>query len=238
MINRLLVFTFAATCALTTSVNASDDRALAGVAAADGFTYAWLPTEAGVVLTRPGIRVVLRPGRFFYEVNNATPIADRAPTFNGEDLLISPALVARLAQIAQHASADAASAANTTAAPAVVVRAPGVPRPITIAAKLVPGRTALAISGNGTPNTTITIVLAGEISKDLPVVKIRRATAAVDANGAYSLEMGYGPDAHQRTTITATAASATGTDHAVAHIVVDESPTGVSSSALDDWPKN
>jgi len=237
LINRLLVFTLVATCALTTSVNASDDRALAGIAAADGFTYAWLPTEAGVELTRPGVRVVLRPGRLFYEVNNATPIADRAPTFNGEDLMISPSLAAHLAQIAQHASSDAASAPNATTAPAAVVRAPGASRPITIAAKLVPGRTALALSGNGTPNTTITIALTGEISKELPIVKIRRATVAVDANGTYSIEMGYGPDVHQHTTVTATAASVTGTDRAVAHIVLEESPTGVASSSLDEWPK-
>src|SRR5476651_1939292 len=115
MIQRVLVFTFAATCALTSSVYASDERALASVAVADGFTYAWLPTEGAVVLTRPGVRVVLRPGRLFYEVNNATPIADRAPTFNGDDLMISPALAARLHEISQQhatlATSNAASAA-------------------------------------------------------------------------------------------------------------------------------
>ena len=238
MINRFLVFTLAATCALTTSVGASDDRALASVAAADGFTYTWLPTEAGVVLTRPGIRVVLHPGRLFYEVNSATPIADRAPTFDGEDLLISPALAARLHEIAKHASSNAAFAPGSTTAPAAVVGTPGVSRPITIGAKQVPGRMALAISGNGTPTTSITITLTGEISTELPVVLIRRTTVAVDANGTYLVQMGYGPDVHQRTTITATAASVTGTDNAIAHIVVDSSPTGVTSSALDDWPKN
>jgi hypothetical protein len=237
LINRFLVFTLAATCALTTSVGASDERALASVAAADGFTYAWLPTESGVVLTRPGVRVVLRPGRLFYEVNNATPIADRAPTFNGEDLLISPLLVERLAQIA-HASSAAVAATEATMPKTIVVRAAGAPRPITIAAKLVPGRTSLELTGNGTPNTTIAITLTEEISKDLPVVTIRRAAVAIDTNGSYSIQMGYGPDVHDKTTVTATAASATGADRAVAHIVVEAAPTGVTSTGLDDWPKN
>jgi hypothetical protein len=238
LINRFLVFTLAATCALTTSVGASDDRALASVAVADGFTYAWLPTEAGVVLTRPGVRVVLHPGRLFYEVNNATPIADRAPTFNGDDLMISPALAARLSEIAKHASSNAAFAQNTIVAPASTVSAPGVPRPITIGVKQVPGRMALALSGNGTPNTSITITLTGEISNELPVVLIRRTTVAIDSNGTYFTQMSYGPDAHQRTTITATAASADGTDNAIARIAVNSSPTGVISSGMDDWPKN
>jgi len=230
------VFTFAATCALTSSVSASDERALASVAAADGFTYAWMPTEGAVVLTRPGIRVVLRPGRLFYEVNNATPIADRAPTFNGEDLMISPALAARLYEISQqHVTI---SSTNLAPAALAVQRTAGISRPITIAAQVIPGRLALALSGNGTPNTSITITLTGEMSRELPILLIRRTTVAVDASGTYSIQMGYGPDAHQRTTITATAASATGTDHAIAHILVDGVPTGVTSSGLDDWPKN
>jgi hypothetical protein len=212
-------------------VNASDERALASVAAAEGFTYAWLPTESGVTLTRPGVRVVLYPGRLFYEVNNATPIADRAPTFNGEDLMISPALAARLQQIASEYG-------SSTAAPAVVERAAGMSRPVTIAAHLVSGRMALALDGTGTPGTSVTITLTGEISEDLPVVLIRRATVPVGADGSYSIEMGYGPDAHPKTTVTATATSQSGTDRAVTHVLVDFSPNGATSSALDVWPKD
>ena len=230
MIQRFLVFTFAATCALTSSVYASDDRALASIAAADGFTYAWLPTEGGVMLTRPGVRVVLRPGRLSYEVNNATPIADRAPTFNGDDLMISPALAARLHELA-------AEHVTTIAAPAPLERVQGISRPVTIATRLVPGRLALIASGSGTPYTSLTITLTGEISSDLPIVTIRRSTVPVDASGTYSIEMGYGPDAHPGTKITATVASATGTDHATAHLVVDGS-TGVTATSLDAWPKN
>jgi hypothetical protein len=235
LIHRFLVFTFAATCALTSSVRASDERALASVAAADGFTYAWLPTEGAVVLTRPGVRIVLRPGRLFYEVNNATPIADRAPTFDGEDLLISPELAKRIHEISlQHATS-----VSTTVAPAAFAaqRNSGPALPLTVALRLVPGRLALAVGGTGTPNTSITITLRGEISNDLPNVLIRRTTVAVDAAGTYSIEMSYGPDAHSRTTLTATAASATGTDHAIAHVFVDGTPTAVPSSGIDEWPK-
>ena len=231
MIHRLIVLTFAFTCALTSSVNASSDRALASVAAADGYTYAWLPTESGVTLTRPGIRVVLYVGRRFYEVNNATPIADRAPTFDGEDLRISPALAARLDRIA---SEDA----SPTTAPAVVERPTGLARPLTIAASLVPGRMALALNGSGTPGTSITITLTGEISEDLPIVLIRRSTVMVGTDGSYSVQMGYGPDAHAKTAITVTAISASGTDRAVARVLVDFSPNGTTSSGMDGWPKD
>ncbi len=238
MFHRYLAFTFAATCALTTTVAASDERALASVAAADGFTYAWMPTESGVVLTRPGVRVVLRAGQRFYEVNNATPIADRAPTFNGDDLMISPELVARLDDIAHRTSSSRDANAAVEPALANVKRAAEMSRPITVAVHAVPGRQALALSGTATPNTLLAVALTGEISKDLPVVSIRRINVAVDANGTYATEVGYGPDVHQHMTITVAVSSSNSADRALAHLVIDSAPTGVTSSALDEWPKN
>jgi hypothetical protein len=238
LIQRYIALTFIAALALPMAASANDERSLLSVAAADGYTYAWLPTEAGVVLTLPGVRVVLRSGRLFYEVNNQTPIADRAPIDNGDDLLISPALAAHLDEIAQrNASMNGTGSAlrpNRLSNERVYS---GPPRPVTIAAKLIPQRFALALSGTGTPYSTLSITLTGAISKDLPIVTIRRATVTVDANGVYAIQMGYGPDAHQRMLLTATAASAAGAD-AVAHIAVDGEPNGIPATGLDDWPKN
>ena len=238
MIQRYVAFTFIAALALTTSASASEERALLSVAAADGYSYAWLPTEAGVVLTLPGVRVVLRSGRLFYEVNNKTPIADRAPIYNGEDLMISPALAARLDEIAQR---NGSTQGNGSALQPIRIQTQraytGPQRPVTIAAKLIPQRSALALSGTGTPYSTLTITLTGDISKDVPIVTIRRATVTVDASGTYFIEMRYGPDTHQRTLLTATVAPATGAD-AVAHISVDGDPSDIPSTGLDDWPKN
>jgi hypothetical protein len=222
LIQRYIALTFIATCALSTPAYASDDRSLSSVAAADGYSYSWLPTEAGVVLTRPGLRVVLRSGRLFYEVNNATPIADRAPVSTGDDLMISPALAARLGEIAQRASLSSDTAPFHKTVRIASARVPGTPQPVTV----------------GTPNTTLTVTLTGEISRDLPVVTIRRAVATVGANGTYAIEMLYGPDAHQRMLVTATVVSADGTDRAHARIAVDGDPNGVTSTGLDDWPKN
>jgi hypothetical protein len=238
LIQRYIALTFIATCALSTPAYASDDRSLSSVAAADGYSYSWLPTEAGVVLTRPGLRVVLRSGRLFYEVNNATPIADRAPVSTGDDLMISPALAARLGEIAQRASLSSDTAPFHKTVRIASARVPGTPQPVTVATKLVPQRFAIAVSGTGTPNTTLTVTLTGEISRDLPVVTIRRAVATVGANGTYAIEMLYGPDAHQRMLVTATVVSADGTDRAHARIAVDGDPNGVTSTGLDDWPKN
>jgi hypothetical protein len=233
--SRIAVTTFVASCLITQPVMASDELRLASVAAADGFTYAWLPTESGVVLTRPGMRVVLRAGRLLYEVNNATPIADRAPRFDGEDLLISPLLAKRLRVIAQQTAITASPA--TDAAHAAL--APGPEQPITIAASPVPGKLALAISGSGTPNTSVAITLTGEISRELPAVVLQRAVVPVNAKGTYAVQMAYGFDAHPRTTIIATAVSAADdANRAVAHITVDGGVPGMPTSGLDDWPKN
>jgi hypothetical protein len=189
LIQRYIALTFIATCALSTAAYANDDRSLSSVAAADGYSYSWLPTEAGVVLTRPGLRVVLRSGRLFYEVNNATPIADRAPVSNGDDLMISPALAARLGEIAQRASLSSDVEPFHKAVRVASARVSGTPRPVTVTTKLIPQRFAVAVSGTGTPNTTLTVTLTGEISRDLPVVTIRRAVATVAANGTYAIEM-------------------------------------------------
>ena len=238
MFNRFLAFTFIATCALTTSANASDDRLLASVAAADGFTYAWLPTEGAVELTRPGLRIVLRAGRLFYEVNNATPIADRAPSFDGDDLLISPALAERLHRL----SAASSPATEANAVRPARLRTATAVQPITTAVKLVPGRLALAVSGTGPANARIDLTLTAEMSKFLPVLTVRRTTVYAGANGTYAIEMGYGLDAHHGTRFIVTAASASGDARAIAHVTIDETINdnvpGVDSTSLDDWPKN
>lgn len=237
MLHRYLVLTIVATCALTTSVRAAEERTLASVAAADGFTYAWLPTESAVVLTRPGVRIVLRPGRLFYEVNNATPVADRAPTFNGTDLLISPALADRLYDVSRQYSNPTPPRANVSV-PTAAALSPAVVKPLTIALKEIVGRTALLLTGTATPNSSVAIELTSEISKDLPIILIRRTTVLVNASGSYSIEMSYGPDAHKHSTITASATSVAIAEPAIAHVVIDGTPTGVTSSMLDEWPKN
>lgn len=238
LIQRYIALVFIASIASSSPAIAGDERTLSSVAAADNFTYSWLPTEAGAVLTRPGVRVVIRSGRIFYEVDNATLIADRAPTFNGQDLLISPALAARLDEIAKRSSPSLVSAPASYPARTTIERASEKSRPITIETTLIPGRSAMMVKGTGAPNTSLTITLTGEISKELPVVLIRRITVPIDARGTYAVQMSYGPDAHAKTVITVTAASASGTDNAVAHLTVDGSPTGGTSTGLDEWPKN
>ena len=235
MIARSIIIGLAAISMSTHAVSAGEERTLTSVAAADGYTFEWLPTEGGAVLTRPGVRIVLRADRLFYEVNNATPIADRAPEFDGEDLRISPALAERLRQIALR---TAAAAPNPLETVRIASGTAATARPLTIDAKQVPGRLALALSGSGTPNAVIAITLTAEMSSELPVVTIRRSTLTVGSDGTYATAVGYGLYIHKGTRLSASAAYASGSGRAVAHVLVNGEVTGVDSTSLDDFPKN
>jgi hypothetical protein len=233
---RLLCSIAAATLALTVRAQADQGLRLATVAAEDGYTYQWLPTEAGAVLARPGVSIVLRAGRLSYEVNNATPIADSAPRFDGRDLIISPKLAQHLRLIAAKYGgppAEAMSAATINLGRATAV-AEG---PVTMHARLIPGREAIAISGTAPANAPLTITLRGEVSTDLPVVVLSRTDLRTATDGSFSAEVYYGQQSAVRTTLVATATTLFGASSAEARVIIGVPSPQIKSSGIDDWPK-
>src|SRR5690349_12498981 len=61
-------------------------EAVAAVAAHSGYTYRWSTQGSVLVLSRPGIVVVLRPGEQVYQVNDHDEVADAAPSYSQGDL--------------------------------------------------------------------------------------------------------------------------------------------------------
>jgi hypothetical protein len=234
---RLVSSIAAFTLALTVCAQADQGLRLATVAAEDGFTYQWMPSEAGAILSRPGVSVVIRTGRLFYEVNNATPIADSAPRFDGRDIIISQKLAEHLrliaAKYAISATKDRVVALPAGATAAVAAKlAEG---PMTLQARLIPGRTAIQLHGTAPAGAPLAITLRGEFSNELPVVVLSRKDITTATDGTFSAEVYYGQQSAARTTLVATVTTLSGASSAEAKVEVGVlSPQ--TKSALDEWP--
>jgi hypothetical protein len=228
------------TLALTVPANADGGGVrLTTVAAEDGFTYQWMPTEGGAMLARPGVRIVIRAGRLFYEVNNATPISDTAPRFDGRDLVISAKLAEHLREIAlKYPTPSDGPAAVISEQLATTPLAEYSGAALTLHARLIPGREAVALEGVGPAGVPVTITLTGEVSSDLPAVVLSRKTLTTANDGKFSAEVSYSQDAHPRTTLAATVSTSSGTSSAEARVVIGAVPSPqIKGSGLDDWPK-
>jgi hypothetical protein len=235
---RLASSIAAITLALTVCVRADEGMRLSTVAAENGFTFEWIPTEAGAMLARPGVRIVIRAGRLFYEVNNATPIADSAPRFDGRDLVISPRLAEHLREIARKYASLALERPETTPRQAAGKDSSNAATgALTLKARQIPGRDAIELRGTGPANVPVTITLRGEISTDLPVVVLSRKIINTTNDGSFSAEVEFGQDSHLRTTIDATATTLSGASAAEARVVIGTASPQIKSSGLDDWPK-
>jgi hypothetical protein len=234
---RLVSSIAAFTLALTVCAQADQGLRLATVAAQDGFTYQWMPSEAGAILSRPGVSVVIRTGRLFYEVNNATPIADSAPRFDGRDIIISQKLAEHLRLISAKYAISAAkdrvvSAPDSAPAAAAAKLAEG---PLTVHARLSPGREVVVLRGTAPAGAPLAITLRGELSNELPVVVLSRKDITTATDGTFSAEVYYGQQSAVRTTLVATVTTLSGASSAEARVEIGV-PSPQIKSGLDVWP--
>ena len=203
---------------------------LAQVASALGYTYAWLPGEAAVSLSRPGIVVVLRAGNTRYEIGDGVAIADRAPVFEHDDLVVSPSVAATLKRVA----AEHPLPQPPASPPTFPAAASGT---LTVDARMAFGMDAVAVRGRAPAGVPVTIALAGEISRDLPSVTIARRTVITAADGSYAALIGLtaasGPPG---TAVIATVTSLPGITPASTRLIVAE-PSPSVVSPLDTIPQ-
>jgi hypothetical protein len=202
---------------------------LARVAAETGYTYAWLSGEAAVSLSRPGVVVVFRAGEQLYRVGDRMISADRAPEFDGTDLVVSPATVAALRSIAL--AFPVPPPPRVTPAPAT--SASGA---LTVDVAQIPGHEQVAVRGRGPANLPITITLTGEISEDVPVVVLSRTVAHTGPDGTFEAVIGISVSPSPGNTIIATATSLPGVTPASKRITVVPTSLGVDSP-MDKMPQ-
>lgn len=202
---------------------------LARVAAELGYSYAWLPGEAAVSLTRPGVVVVFRAGDQLYRVGDRVISADIAPEFDGTDLVISPSTVGALRSIALAFPVPP----PPRLPPAPATSASGA---LTVDMNQVSGHDAVDIHGLGPPDLPITITLTGEMSKDIPVVVLSRTSVRTGPDGTYDAVIGTAAGVPYGTFLVATVTSLPGVTPASKKITV--APTTLRlNSPWDELPK-
>ena len=223
---------FALTLAAATAAPAAAAEAsipLARVAAETGYAYAFLASEHAVSLSRPGVVVILRAGQRLYRIGDRIVSADSAPVFDGTDLVVTPAVAAVLRRVAQEHPLPPSPAFM----PEPVTSATGA---LTVEARPVPGRDAIAIRGRGPAGVPVTVTLTGEISRDLPVVVLARVTTRTGSDGAFATEIGTSAGPPRGSRIVATATSVTGVTPGTASLVVGQTNPALDSP-LDTIPK-
>lgn len=202
---------------------------LARIAAESGYAYAWLASEGAVSLSRPGVVVVLRAGQTLYRVGDRVVTADRAPYYDGTDLVVSPAVAAYLRRIAQ---AFPVSSPPLTP-PTLTAPMTGA---LSVEARQVAGRDAIAVSGRGPADAPVLVTLTAEISRDLPVVVLSRVATRVKPDGTYGADIGISSAPPRESVVIATVTSVTGVKPSSARVVLKATSPTVSTP-LDKLPQ-
>jgi hypothetical protein len=211
------------------AVAAEQSIPLARVAAENGYAYAWLASEGAVSLSRPGVVVVLRAGQKLYRIGDRVISADRAPYYDGTDLVVSPAVAANLRRLAQMFPISSPPFAPPTQTAAVTGS-------LSVEARQVAGRDAIAVSGRGPADAPVLITLTGEVSRDLPVVVLSRVATRVKPDGTYEADIGITSAPPRETVVIATVTSVTGVKSSSARVVLKTTSPAVNSP-LDKLPQ-
>jgi Copper amine oxidase N-terminal domain len=196
---------------------------LATVAAHSGYTYQWSPDNAAVVLSRPGIVVVLRPGSQVYEVNDHDEIANAAPSYSRGDLFVTTSLARHLQALSRRFSPAAVHGAETISS--VDADAHG---SITMEARQLQGAEAISVAGSAPAGVPVTITLLAVLSSDLPTAVVSRNDVVADANGRYEVIIPIASAYERGTLLRVVATSSPGVTAAQTQLVVQAPNTGVT----------
>lgn len=156
-----------------------------------------------VLLSRPGVTVVLRPGNHLYTVNGRVESISPAPQMHGGMLYVPAALLAELRRIA---------AATPLPSRLVMQRMP-TPQfsgKLMLNLAQIPGQNALKASGTGPADAPLRFSLTATLSRDLPVVFLGDARGRVGADGRFSTTLELAPAWLPGTAVTLTVRSTPG----------------------------
>ncbi|HET9394345.1 MAG TPA: stalk domain-containing protein [Candidatus Rubrimentiphilum sp.] len=197
---------------------------LHGVAARAGYAYQWQPDHAYVVLSRPGIVVVLRPGESVYQVNNQTAVADESPSYSRGDLYVTPALASRLAALAGRSPSMVRTASRATVVAQSDISAHGA---ISLEVQPFQGAEAIYAGGSAPPNAPVTITLLATVSTDVPTIVVSRQDVITDVNGRFGALIPIASAYERGTILKIVATSLPGVVPASAQLVINAPNPGV-----------
>lgn len=202
---------------------AQSRESLASVAAHSGYTYRWSTQGSAVVLSRPGIVIVLRPGSQVYEVNDHNEVADAAPSFSRGDLFVTPSLAVRLETLARRFSPAVAHSVGTLSNSDADAHGS-----ITMEARQLQGAEALTVQGTAPAGAPVTITLLAVVSSDIPTIVVSRNDVVTDANGRFAAIIPVASAYERGTLLRVVATSSPGVASAQSQLVVGAPNNGVT----------
>jgi hypothetical protein len=209
---------------------AASREPLAYVAAHSGYTYRWSTQGSAVVLSRPGIVVVLRPGSQVYEVNDHNEVADAAPSFSRGDLYVTPSLAAHLLALARQFSPHAAHSADPLLSGDADAHGS-----ITLEARQLQGAEAITVEGSAPASAPVTITLLAVVSSDIPTIVVSRNDVVTDASGRFQAIIPIASAYERGTLLRVVATSSPGIASAQSQLVV-EAPNNGLTVPLEQLP--
>ncbi len=196
----LAIVAFVTFCGLGARADSAHAVPLATVAHRLGFVYAYLGPDDEVSLVGHGLSVIVRPGVPYFTVNDrVVPVEGDAPRYQGSDIYISPEFTHQLTTM-ELAAAKRALPSRTEAmaenpAGVNVANVARVPHNVTtVAIDAVPGSDDVAVTGEATPGSLVTITLKAAASPLLPTVFLSRSFAVAGPSGQFSLNMSTAPE--------------------------------------------
>lgn len=193
------------------------------VASQAGYQYRWSPVGSTVVLSRPGIIVVLRPGAQVYQVNDHDEVANTAPAFSRGDLYVTQALARHLEALARRTSPAAAASAGSPSTGDRTAQGS-----ITLEARQLQGAEAIDVQGTAPAGLPVTITLLALVSPDLPTIVVSRHDVAADSGGRFGAVIPIASAYERGTILRIVATSASGVASAQAQLITGAPNAGVS----------
>jgi hypothetical protein len=209
---------------------AASRESLATVAAHSGYTYRWSTQGSVVVLSRPGIVVVLRPGSQVYAVNDHDEVADAAPSFSRGDLYVTPSLAAHLQALARRLSPAAARSADAPSNGDADAHGS-----ITLEARQLQGAEAINVRGNAPASAPVTITLLAVVSSDIPTIVVSRNDVVTDASGRFQAIIPIASAYERGTLLRVVATSSPGIASAQSQLIV-QAPNNDLTVPLEQLP--
>ncbi|GAC1306754.1 MAG: hypothetical protein NVSMB19_19120 [Vulcanimicrobiaceae bacterium] len=209
---------------------ADDAVSLTSVARELGFSYAYLPYENAVSLSRPGATVVVRPGDPFFSANERRePVYGIVPEYRRNDVYVSRAFIDEIRDLGRRAG-DRASTAGV--ASAIVPMRPAPVQPpsgsvTTLAAAYDPTDDAILVRGSATAGSRVALAVKATLSESLPIVTVDRLVTYAGADGNFVASLSFGSDHFAQSRYVVEAA---GSGNAAA--VVAPVPARVPSAAM------
>lgn len=196
---------------------------VAALAAHSGYVYRWSTQGSVLVLSRPGIVVVLRPGSQVYQVNDHDEVADAAPSYSQGDLYVTPSLAGHLEALARRFSPTAAHSAENLSTTDASARGA-----ITMEARQLQGAEAIDVEGGAPAGLPVTITLLAVVSSDVPTIVVSRHDVVTDVNGRFGAIIPIASAYERGTVLRVVATSSPGVASATKQLVVDAPNSGVT----------